>query len=354
MKRLIKNLLAPTYLAALLFASCEPDNGEIIELNCSTASTSGIITQGSPATNVIVSIAYTSDGDGSYEAQTIQSTGVLGLTATILAGNFSDGNGTLSYTISGTPQSSGVASFAISVGEQSCTLTITVNGVGQTGITAHSCGADSVNNPAKTYGAITDQQGNVYKTVVIGNQEWMAENLNTSIYRNGEAIANITDNNQWLSLNTGAWCYNDNDSQYDCPYGKLYNWYAVADPRNVCPTGWHVPTDAEWSVLINYLDPNTDGISNVAGGKLKSIGLQYWRSPNQDATNESGFSGLPGGGRHDDDGVFYNVGIFGNWWSSTETGTNDAWYRTLHCSLDGAYRNYTNEHYGFSVRCLRD
>jgi len=101
----------------------------------------------------------------------------------------------------------------------------------------HSCGAPKVHNPAKSYGSMTDQQGNVYKTIVIGSQEWMAENLKTSIYRNGEPIENVTDNAQWVGLATGARCYYNNDSQYECPYGKLYNWYAVADPRNLCPTG---------------------------------------------------------------------------------------------------------------------
>jgi uncharacterized protein (TIGR02145 family) len=202
-------------------------------------------------------------------------------------------------------------------------------GSGQTGITAHSCGATNVHNPAKTYGTMTDQQGNVYKTIVIGTQEWMAENLKTSIYRNGQPIATNLTNLEWQNtINTqiGAWSYSNNDSQYDCPYGKLYNWYAVADPRNVCPTGWHVPTDAEWSVLINYLDPNADGgnnFSNIAGGELKSTGLQYWLSPNQNATNESGFSGLPAGNRSSD-GTFYNIGSYGFWWSSTENGAGSA------------------------------
>jgi uncharacterized protein (TIGR02145 family) len=228
-------------------------------------------------------------------------------------------------------------------------------GGGQTGITAHSCGATNVHNPDKTYGSMTDQQGNVYKTIVIGTQEWMAENLKTTIYRNGNAIANVIDGNQWAGLSTGAWCNYENNSQYDCPYGKLYNWYAVADPRNVCPTGWHVPTDAEWSVLINYLDPNADGgnnITNNAGGKLKSTGLQYWLSPNQDATNETGFSGLPAGNRLSN-GPFNGVGYYGNWWSSTEYFPPNAWVRYLDYSIGGVLRT-TSFMDGLSVRCLRD
>ncbi len=228
-------------------------------------------------------------------------------------------------------------------------------GSGQIGINAHSCGATSVHNPTQTNGTMTDQQDNVYKTIVIGTQEWMAENLKTTIYRNGEAIANVIDGIQWAGLTTSAWCYYNNDSQYDCPYGKLYNWYAVADPRNVCPIGWHVPTDAEWSDLINYLDPNADGgniYPNVAGGKLKSTGLEYWLSPNQDATNESGFSGLPAGGRGDSGG-FNPIGGDGFWWSSTENDTSNAWLRYLYAFNGNAYRFSYFKAYGFSVRCIR-
>jgi uncharacterized protein (TIGR02145 family) len=222
-------------------------------------------------------------------------------------------------------------------------------GGGQTGITTHTCGADSVHNPNLSYGSMTDQQGNVYKTIVIGTQEWMAENLKTSIYRNGEAIANITNGNQWLGLTTGAWCYYNNDSQYECPYGKLYNWYAVADPRNVCPTGWHVPTDAEWTTLTTFLG----GVS-IAGGKMKSTGTQYWLSPNQDATNESGFSGLPGGFRDGFNGDFYDVGDYGNWWSSSESSTASALYNNLVYSNGNAGGDGYNKRGSFSVRCLRD
>ena len=224
----------------------------------------------------------------------------------------------------------------------------------------HSCGVDSVHNPNLSYGSMTDQQGNVYKTIAIGTQEWMAENLKTSIYRNGESIANITDSIQWSNLITGAWCYYNNDIQFECPYGKLYNWYTVVDSRNVCPTGWHMPTDGEWSVLINYFDPTANGGSNFpnsAGGKLKSPGLQYWLSPNQDAINESGFSGLPAGLRHDF-GAFSTIGFTGSWWSSTEFSIAFAfaWGRNLSYFSGDANRSdplpYKNR--GYSLRCLRD
>ena len=214
--------------------------------------------------------------------------------------------------------------------------------------TPHTCGATNVHNPVLSYGSMSDQQGNVYKTIVIGSQEWMAENLKTTIYRNGDEISNVTDGAQWIGLTAGAWCSYNNDSQYDCPYGKLYNWYAVADSRNVCPTGWHVPSDGEWTILTNALG----GVA-VAGGKMKSTGTQNWLSTNTSATNESGFSGLPGGYRSSG-GTFGNIGDSGNWWSSTENLTYFAWSRGLGYSNGSVLRNYYNKKDGFSVRCLRD
>jgi uncharacterized protein (TIGR02145 family) len=325
--------------------------GVISTLGCADAVNNGTLTAGSAANNVSSVVPYNGGNGGTHNGQTVTSTGVTGLTATLPAGTFANGSGSLTYTISGTPASSGTASFALSIGGKTCTLTRTVNANGQTSITAHTCGADSVHNPAKTYGTMTDQQGNVYKTIVIGTQEWMAENLKTTIYRNGNAIANVTGNNQWADLTTGAWCYYNNNSQYDCPYGKLYNWYAVADSRNVCPTGWHVPTDAEWTTLTSFLGGET-----VAGGKMKSTGLQYWFSPNQAATNESGFSGLPGGYRYYGGSYsFGSVGSGGDWWSSTQSSSPNAWSRGLGYSSGSAGRyDVGSKRAGFSVRCLRD
>jgi len=327
--------------------------GTITSLTCAEAANSGTLTSGIAASGVSSVVPYTGGNGGTHNGQTVTSTGVTGLTATLPAGTFANGSGSLTYTISGTPASSGTASFALSIGGQNCALTRTVNANGQTGITAHTCGADSVHNPVKTYGTMTDQQGNVYKTIVIGTQEWMAENLKTTIYRNGDAIANVTNNSQWAGLTTGAWCYYNNNSQYDCPYGKLYNWYAVADPRNVCPTGWHVPTDAEWTTLTSFLGGTYSNGELVAGGKMKSTGLQYWFSPNEAATNESGFSGLPGGYRSYSSGGFSSVGNSGLWWSSTESAYN-ARARDLSYDNGTAYRGNYNKRYGFSVRCLRD
>jgi uncharacterized protein (TIGR02145 family) len=215
----------------------------------------------------------------------------------------------------------------------------------------HSCGANNVHNPAKTYGSMTDQEGNVYKTIEIGNQEWMAENLKTSIYRNGEPIATNLTYLEWLNsaiTQIGAWAFYNNISQYDCPYGKLYNWYAVADPRHVCPSGWHEPTDGEWTTLTDYL-----GGESVAGGKMKSTGFQYWFGSNTDATNESGFSGLPGGSRFSL-GEFSNIGVNGIWWSSSENAIAYAWDRSLNYDDANAIRFPPNKTNGSFVRCLRD
>jgi uncharacterized protein (TIGR02145 family) len=196
------------------------------------------------------------------------------------------------------------------------------------------------------YGSVNDIDGNIYPTVLIGNQWWMAENLKTAHFADGSQITNITFNTEWLALSTAAWCNYQNNASNDLIYGKLYNWFTVADPQNVCPTGWHVPTDIEWTILTD----NLGGLS-VAGGKMKSI--SGWSSPNTAATNESGFSGLPGGFRSDG-AYFYSFGNYGNWWSSTESSTENAWYRYLLYFNDNANRNVNNKQDGHSVRCLRD
>jgi uncharacterized protein (TIGR02145 family) len=219
---------------------------------------------------------------------------------------------------------------------------------GQTGITQHTCGADSVHNSTLNYGSMTDQDGNVYKTIVVGTQEWMAENLKASHYRNGDAIALVNDNTTWQGVNTGATCFYNNDiAANNCPYGKLYNWYAASDVRNLCPTGWHVPSDAEWTTLTTFLG------GNVAGGKMKSTGTQYWISPNAAADNSSGFSGLPGGTRNLN-GTFDEIGYGGGWWSSTESNTNNAWYRSLYYTNGNVGGWNYGKTFGVSVRCLRD
>ena len=218
-------------------------------------------------------------------------------------------------------------------------------------------GGGIVTNP----GAGVTFNGYTYASIVLGNgQEYMAENLRTTTYANGDPIPNVTDPSQWGVLTTGAWSHFNNDSQYENPYGKLYNWYTVSDPRNVCPIGWHVPTDTEYNALIGYLDPSFDPLvsdgsqSASAGGKMKSTGTQYWQNPNTSATNESGFSGLPGGNRNGI-GEFSGIGQSGTWWSSAAfANTNNAWNRGMLYNNGDVTRYYDYKQIGFSVRCLKD
>lgn len=278
-----------------------------------------------------------------------------------------DPNGGANYSIMGSSQLLSVpyALYAENAGNVSDNQQLSVSATGDTlylqnGGFVIIPGISAANNQGGggngifTPGAGVIFNGYTYASVVLGNgQEWMAENLRTTTYANGDAIPNVANSSQWKNLTTGAWIHYNNDSQYENPYGKLYNWYTVADPRNVCPTGWHVPSDAEWSTFINYLDPNGGSNYNTAGGKMKSTGTQYWLSPNTDATNESGFSGLPGGYR-DLNGPFYYIGNQGVWWSSTQGTTNLAWHSNLYSDGGNLVRGNLLKQNGYSVRCLRD
>lgn len=190
---------------------------------------------------------------------------------------------------------------------------------------------------------VTDIDGNIYHTVTIGTQTWMVENLKTTRYRNGTTIPNITDGTTWTNLSTGAYCDYDSTPNNSIIYGKLYNWYAVIDSRNIAPTGWHVPTDAEWTMLTTYL-----GGESVAGGKLKETGTAHWIIPNLGATNESGFTALPGGRRG------YYIGSVGNWWSSSEGIDIGVWIRSVDYNSSELYRYGLAKNSGLSVRCIKD
>ncbi len=187
--------------------------------------------------------------------------------------------------------------------------------------------------------------GGASTEVTIGTQVWTSKNLDVSAYRNGDAIPQVQDPKAWANLTTGAWCYYDNDASNDTKYGKLYNWYAVNDPRGLAPNGYHIPTDEEWKKLTDYL-----GGESGAGTKMKST--SGWNN-NGNGTNSSGFSGLPGGGRGVN-GPFDTIGYNGAWWSSTEDDTLNAWYRDLYYSNGNVARNNSLKESGFSVRCLRD
>jgi uncharacterized protein (TIGR02145 family) len=193
---------------------------------------------------------------------------------------------------------------------------------------------------------------NVFKsTVSIGSQVWQTKNLNVDRFRNGDLIPQAQSAEAWKEAGENgqpAWCYYDNNPENGKIYGKLYNWYAVNDRRGICPQGWHVPSDTEWTKLTNYL-----GGEEMAGGKMKARGTTYWISPNKDATNESGFIGLPGGYRSND-GEFNNLGSVGVWWSSSEFNNYNAWILHLYHNDGNVDRYYGNKGSGLSVRCLRD
>ena len=193
-------------------------------------------------------------------------------------------------------------------------------------------------------------------SVTIGTQIWSSKNLDVRTYLNGDFIPQVTDPTQWQNLTTGAWCWYNNDSAtYAATYGRLYNWYAVNDPRGIAPQGWHVPTNSEWDKMTKYLDASVD--TTVFGFTGTNIGTQLkntsgWNS-NGNGTNSSGFAGLPGGARYDD-GPFYPIGDNGIWWSSTEYSTTSAWYRNLYSYSADVSRYYYNKASGFSVRLVRD
>ena len=203
---------------------------------------------------------------------------------------------------------------------------------------------------------IKDVDGNTYKTVKIGTQEWMAENLNVDHFRNGDVIPEVKTKEEWMQAGEKGqpvWCYYDNNPSNGEKYGKLYNWYTVNDSRALAPEGWHVPTDGEWTLLTDYLSANGHGETRGDALKSKSGWKDKRDGTSGNGTDDYGWSGLPGGNRGNN-GDFSYIGGFGIWWSSSESSTFDAWYRYLggrSCPLD-SYSLY--KYYGFSVRCLRD
>ena len=210
------------------------------------------------------------------------------------------------------------------------------------------------------FGKVIDIDGNIYPTVLIGSQLWMAENLKTTRFKNGSVIPNITHSLTWSFTETPAWCNFDNNPAFDAVYGKLYNWFAVALPDRVCPAGWHVSSEIEWQQLELFLgmsDLELDqigwrGFSNNVGGQLKST--SHWKAPNTQATNSTNFGGLPGGRRLDIVGMFKEVDELGAWWTSTESSSLLAWGRTLRYSANDITKFDIEKQNGYSVRCIKD
>ena len=214
-------------------------------------------------------------------------------------------------------------------------------------------------------GIVKDIDGNVYKTIKIGTQVWMIDNLKTTHYNEGTAIPEVSDNTSWFNLTTPAYSWYGNDSTTNAQlFGAMYNYYAVSDTNNinVCPVGWDVPTDSEWTNLTDFLEDSGYGYGGSGSDIGKSMASTFgWTlsgttgeiGNDQGSNNSSGFSGFPGGNRSGN-GSFFNIGFNGNWWSSSEVNTSDAWYRFLFYITGFVNRNLSNTGSGFSVRCLRD
>ncbi len=210
------------------------------------------------------------------------------------------------------------------------------------------------NNSGNETNTVTDIDANVYETVKIGGQWWMAENLKVTKYRSGEAIPNVMDNSEWLYLNSGAYCCYNNENDNIGTHGLLYNWYVVNDSRKLAPEGWHLPSDEEWKTLEMYLGMSQaeadkwGTLGRDSGSKIKS--KSGWPS-DCNGTNESGFSALPGGYRLSED--FHHMVDIAAFWSATEVDSYSAWGRMLGDSED-ITRNWFDNRYGFSIRCIRD
>lgn len=213
------------------------------------------------------------------------------------------------------------------------------------------CSKKENKNPLKPSfetGTVTDVDGNVYRTVKIDNQWWMAENLKVTHYRNGDAIPEGREGGEWMSLTAGAYCHYNGNSNYVDTYGRYYNWYAVIDDRNLAPEGWHIPSAAEWKALIDSL-----GGQYIAGGKMKEAGTVHWASLNEGATNSSGFSGLPAGYAFAD-GFCTDMGNVAQFWSTLAHSGFDAWYRGLDFRNSEITLAYYAKTGGNSVRCVKD
>ena len=213
-------------------------------------------------------------------------------------------------------------------------------------LVAISCKKENSSIQSSVISVENSTQQNKIPSVIIGAQVWMEKNLNVNHYRNGDNIPQVRDSAQWAKLTTGAWCWYNNDPATGAVYGRLYNWYAIHDPRGLAPEGWHIPSDSEWHATGTFL-------GNTAGGKMKETGSSHWIDPNIDATNSSGFKGLPGGYRSFT-GQFCYINYLGLWWTSTEYNSSTAWYRRLLCYSDFLDWWRFPKQMGFSVRCIKN
>jgi uncharacterized protein (TIGR02145 family) len=220
-----------------------------------------------------------------------------------------------------------------------------------------SCGKkdqNNQNNNNQNIASVTDIDGNVYPTVTIGNQIWMAKNLAVNHYRNGDVIPNITDQTTWENTPLGAWCNYENNSAYGDIYGHLYNWYTINDPRNVAPVGWHVATRNDWQLLVVNLGGILGQDDSIAGGKMKEVGLAHWVAPNTGATNSSGFTSLPAGWL--DGNGFYAMFEGTIWWAVDPITQNfvSKFAYSNGTGHSGAMPLMPMPNIGCSIRCVKD
>jgi uncharacterized protein (TIGR02145 family) len=213
---------------------------------------------------------------------------------------------------------------------------------------------------------LIDADGNVYRSLTIGTQVWMVENMKTTKYNDGTPIPIVTNNGDWENLTTGAYCWYDNNAAtYKDTYGALYNWYAVSTGK-LCPTDWHVPSDAEWTLVEAYLIANNYNYDGTTSGNkyAKSLcGTTLWglsiiegAAGNTDFPsyrNKTGYTALPSGDRYSD-GTFHTIGFAGYWWTATEFSATDGWYRSIGYNNSDVARGNFSKKDGFSIRCIKD
>jgi uncharacterized protein (TIGR02145 family) len=291
----------------------------------------------------------------------LTTTSISGITATtaISGGNItSDGGASVSErgvcwnTLNSPTTANNKTSDGSGTGDFSSILT------GLTGNTKYYVRAYAANSVSTAYGneidfttssaGTSDIDGNSYTSLIIGTQVWMKENLKTTKFNDGTSIPIITDKTVWANLSTPGYCWYNNDATtYKPLYGALYNWYTV-NTGKLCPTGWHVPTQGEWSILAIYL-----GGESVAGGKLKETGTSHWLSPNTGANNTSGFTAIPGGYRYTA-GEFDFVGMNGFWWSTNESITGWSYDRELDFDSEYFFEFNDPKKAGFSIRCVKN
>ena len=210
---------------------------------------------------------------------------------------------------------------------------------------------NSSGNAVAKFGlGVKDIDGNSYKTTIIGSQEWMAENLKVTKFNDGTTIKNITESLEWVTTNLPAWCVYDNDLKNNSKYGKLYNWFVISESmKNICPSGWHIPSIDEWEILMEFL-----GGENVAAGKMKEVGITNWASPNVNATNSSLFTALPAGVRSENDGRFHSISYDSNWWSSTLASESNVLTRDVDHDDSSSEETSEDIKTGLSIRCIKN